>query len=188
MCFYPKTAAVPELKATDRLQLRPLRAADAEADYDAVMSSAATLRRWSQSDWPAEDFTLAENRSDLERHEREHHERAAFTFTVLDPEATKCLGCAYIMPMRPEEARLCAGTKHGARVGFWLRASEHSNDLESHLLATLREWLRTEWAFDAVVFTVYQQEARQAALLAEAGLEMRLKYTLPDGRTCCVFA
>ena len=188
MSFYPETAPVPERKATDRLLLRPLRVTDAEMDYEAVISSAAMLRRWSQSDWPADDFTLAENRRDLERHEREHRERTAFTFTVLDPRATKCLGCIYIMPLRPEEAALSPGANHGARVGFWVRASEHSNELERHLLGTLREWLRTEWAFDAVVFTVYQQETRQAALLAEAGLEMRLKFTLPDGRACCAYA
>ena len=188
MNFYPEAARLPESKATDRLLLRPLRASDAERDYDAVMSSAAMLRRWSQSDWPADDFTLAENRSDLERHEREHRERVAFTFTVLDPQGTTCLGCTYIMPLRPEEASLCAGAGHAARVGFWVRASERSDDLEKHLLTTLREWLRTEWAFDAVVFTVYQDETRQASLMAGAGLVQRLTFTRPDGRRCCVFA
>ena len=48
MDFYPANAAVPEEKRTDRLLMRPLRATDVELDYDAVMSSAEQLRRWSR--------------------------------------------------------------------------------------------------------------------------------------------
>src|SRR5436309_16092952 len=102
MPFYPSDAPVPAGRRTGRLVLRPLCAADAAVDYDAVISSAAELRRWSGSSWPADDFTLAENRDDLERHEREHEERAAFTFTVLSPDLTRCLGCVYLTPLRPE--------------------------------------------------------------------------------------
>jgi len=58
--FHPTDAAVPPELRTPRLLLRPLRATDVELDYDAVMSSAAMLRAWSQSHWPADDFTLAE--------------------------------------------------------------------------------------------------------------------------------
>ena len=61
MEFYPANAPVPQEKRTSRLWLRPLRATDVELDYDAVMSSAAMLRRWRQSKWPADNFTLAEN-------------------------------------------------------------------------------------------------------------------------------
>jgi RimJ/RimL family protein N-acetyltransferase len=187
MEFYPASAAVPEEKRTNRLFLRPLRATDVELDYDAVMSSAEQLRRWSQSDWPSDDFTLAENLDDLQRHEREHGTREAFTFTVLNPHGTRCLGCVYIKPLRPEAAQLCAGAAYAADMGFWVRTSELANDLDKHLLATLREWLTTAWAFDAVVFTISQHEARQAALLSEAGLKRRAAYTLADGRPCWVF-
>jgi RimJ/RimL family protein N-acetyltransferase len=182
MAFYPVSARVPEEKRTSRLWLRPLRATDAELDYEAVMSSAEQLRRWSQSSWPADDFTLAENRADLQRHEREHAERAAFTFTVLDPAGARCLGCVYLMPVWPGAASLCEGAAYAASVGFWVRPSEVANDLDRHLLAALREWLKAEWAFDCVLFTLSPQETRQAALLAEAGLERRLAFTLPDGR------
>src|SRR5436189_5938859 len=109
MEFYPANAPVPEEKRTNRLLLRPLRATVVELDYDAVMSSAEQLRRWSQSDWPADDFTLAQNLDDLQRHEREHRERVAFTFTVLNPHGTRCLCCVYITPLRHQAAQLCAG-------------------------------------------------------------------------------
>jgi hypothetical protein len=188
MEFYPPDAPVPEEKCTDRLLLRPLRATDVELDYDAVMSSAEQLRRWSQSDWPADDFTLAQNLDDLQRHEREHIERKAFTFTVLNPQVTRCLGCVYIMPVHPRAVDLCASATYGANVGFWVRTVEVANDLDRHLLATLREWFQLEWAFDCVVFMISQQEARQADILSQAGLERRAAFTLPDGRARWVFS
>jgi hypothetical protein len=187
MKFYPSDAPVPVGKRTDRLFLRPLRATDVELDYDAVMSSAAMLRGWSQSDWPADDFTLAQNLEDLQRHEREHEEREAFTFTVLDPSGARCLGCVYLAPVPPAALPLCAGAAFPVRVGFWVRASEVANDLDRHLLACLREWLATEWRFDGVLFAVAERETRQAALLAEAGLQLRSTFPLPDGRRCAAF-
>jgi len=65
-----------------------LGATDAEFYYEAVMSSAEMLHRWSQSNWPIDDFTLAQNLADLQRHEREHIERMAFSSTVLNPQGT----------------------------------------------------------------------------------------------------
>jgi RimJ/RimL family protein N-acetyltransferase len=98
MSWYPADRTVPEERRTARLALRPLLAADVAADYDAVMASAPMLRAWSQSEWPADDFTLAENLEDLRRHEREHLERAAFTYTVREPQGVRCLGCVYLQP------------------------------------------------------------------------------------------
>jgi len=187
MQFYPANVPVPQEKRTSRLCLRPLRATDVELDYEAVMSSAGMLRRWSQSDWPADDFTLAENLADLQRHEREHLERKAFTFTVLNPQGTKCLGCVYIQPIRPEELPLCKGAAYAADVGFWVRTSELRSVLDQHLLDTVRDWLQSEWAFDCVLFTISQQETRQAALFEAAGLARRLACTLWDGRMCWVY-
>ena len=185
--FYPTGVAAPQEKRTGCLYLRPLRATDVELDYEAVMSSAEMLRRWSQSDWPADDFTLAQNLADLQRHEREHIERKAFTFTVLNPQGTQCLGCVYIVPVRPEEIPLCKDDVCAADAGFWVRESELARALDRHLLATLRDWFQAEWAFDRVLFTVSQQETRQATLLEAAGLEQRLTYTSWDGRPYRVF-
>jgi RimJ/RimL family protein N-acetyltransferase len=187
MPFYPDDALVPETKRTERLLLRPLRAIDVELDYDAVMSSAEQLRRWSQSSWPADDFTLAENLADLQRHEREHAERVAFTFTVLDPQAQRCLGCVYLTPPHSQTAPLCAGAAYPANVGFWVRTSELANELDAHLLATLREWLAAEWAFDCLVWGISQQEVRQAALLRQVGMELRQEFTSANGRAGWAF-
>ena len=182
MQLLPPGAPVPAERRTDRLFLRPLRATDVDLDYDSVMSSAPMLRTWSQSDWPSDDFTLAENLDDLKRHEREHGERLAFTFTVLDPMGMRCQGCVYLTPVPPQARALCEGAARAVNVGFLVRASELESGLERHLLEGLREWLATEWGFDCIVFTIAEQEKRQAALLAEAGLRRLATFTLPDGR------
>ena len=183
MTLHPAAAAVPLGRRSDRVVLRPLRATDARTDYDAVMSSPAMLRRWSQSDWPADDFTLAENLEDLRRHEREHEEGVAFTFTVLDPAESRCLGCVYLQPLRPEEAAWRAGARHPARVAFWVRAGEIAGDLDRHLLNVLRDWLRESWSFDRVVFSASPGDERQVALLEEAPLQPLGTLTLADGRS-----
>jgi len=183
---FPSSGSAPRETRTDRLILRPLRASDAERDYDAVMASAAELHRWSGSEWPSNSFTLAENRADLERHEREHESGKAFTFTVLALDETRCLGCVYIVPVWPEAEPLCGEATCAACVGFWVRASELANDLERHLLAALREWFGTDWPLDCVLFTNYVGDPRQGALLAETGLS-RFPLAWPDGSTGWAF-
>jgi len=187
LAYYPPNLVVPAGRRTDRLWLRPLRASDVDLDYDAVMSSVAMLRAWSQSDWPADEFTRAENLDDLQRHEREHEAREAFTFTVLEPGGARCLGCVYLTPLWPGQEPLRDGATLATNVAFWVRASQLANGLDAHLLAALREWLDAEWAFDRVVFTLRRQDPRQAELLVEAGLELRLTFALPDGRLCASF-
>jgi RimJ/RimL family protein N-acetyltransferase len=187
MEFYPAHAAVPPELRTERVVLRPLRATDVELDYDAVMASAAQLRQWSQSDWPTDDFTLAENLADLRRHEREHLERAAFTFTVMNPMETRCLGCVYLTPPSPSIAAVREGVAHAAHVGFWVRTSEIENDLDRHLFAALRHWLSDEWAFERVVFGIAPREERQDSLFREAGLELQGEFALPSGRARRIF-
>jgi hypothetical protein len=182
MSWYPADQTVPEARRTARLALRPLLAADVAEDYDAVMSSAPMLRAWSQSDWPADDFTLADNLEDLRRHEREHRERVAFTYTVREPGGVRCLGCVYLQPLRDEEAAWRGGAKCSTRVTFWVRTSEIAGDLDLHLLEVLREWLRESWTFERVVFSASPGDGRQLRLYREAGLEPLGVVTLADGR------
>jgi len=68
----------------------------------------------------------------------------------------------------------------GARV----RTDQRSR---SALVGYHARWFQAEWALDCVVFTISQQEIRQAALFEAAGLEQRSACTLWDGRLCWVF-
>src|SRR5215831_8205486 len=108
--FYQSDGPVPEALRTNEFLLRPLSATDVHLDYDAVISSRAQLLRSSGGTWPKEEFTLEEDLADLKRHEREHRERVAFTYTVMNPAETECLGCLY---MNPLERLLGRGTESG---------------------------------------------------------------------------
>jgi hypothetical protein len=173
---------IPSALQGPAFQLRPLRTTDVELDYDAVMSSRAMLRRWSQSEWPADDFPLEGNLADLDRHQREHDAGIAFTYTVMNPENDRCLGCVYINSLAPEliEAGICKQTEAGkinaASVRFWVRASLLGSDLERDLLLGLREWFSREWPVDCLVFLTSHSERRQQAFWESNGLQKRLSY------------
>jgi hypothetical protein len=191
MAFYPEGTAAPASLRTSLFLLRPLLATDVDLDCDAVMSSRAELRRWSQSTWPAEDFTRAENLDDLERHEREHRAGEAFTYTVLTPDGSRCLGCVYVAPLRREEEALLGPAEAGerrARVTFWVRASDVAHDLDLRLFETLRAWFARTWSFDRIIFTAAKDEARQQKLFRDAGLVHAGDCALADGRAVRVFA
>lgn len=187
MSLHPAHAALPAITRSGRLFLRPLRTTDVELDYDAVMASAVQLRLWSDSEWPADDFTPAENLADLQRHQDEHERGAAYTFTVLSPDAARCLGCVYFYPLSAPMQPLCPASAAAVAVRFWARADELANGLDRHLLAALRQWLADEWAFDCIVYPINPLDTRQAELLQSAGLALRLTYTRSNGQPWCVY-
>ena len=182
--FYPANADVPETLQTDVFLVRPLRATDVELDYDAVISSRAELWLRNGGEWPREGFTLQENLADLVRHEREHLERMAFTYTVMNPAETECLGCIYINPLastlkqaRGSAEQLAGIGNHEAWVTFWVRQSRLVDDLDARLLHALLNWFKTEWAFTHTVFSARKEQERQIRLFDEAG--MSPLYMLP---------
>ena len=182
MDFYPIDLPVPAESRTERILLRPLTVGHVDLDYDAVMESRKELRAWSQTTWPSDEFTLAENRADLERHQREHGERVAFTYTVLTPTENRCLGCVYITPVPDAIAHDYPDADYAANVGFWVRTSERDTGLEYHLLATLRRWFAAEWSFKRVIYSISQTGTQQGDLLNSAGLTHLADFALADGR------
>jgi RimJ/RimL family protein N-acetyltransferase len=178
--FYPGDARVPEALWTDEFLLRPLRATDVTLDYDAVISSRAELLLGSGGTWPREGFTLEENLADLERHEQEHRDRVAFTYTIMNPAETECLGCIYIGPLehilghdRGSGEYLSDST---AYVSFWVRQSRLADRLDRRLLQALIYWFQHEWAFLHVLFIAQKVEERYTHLFEEMGL--RFLYSL----------
>jgi hypothetical protein len=91
--------APPETFSGPGFHARPLRLADAEADYEAVMAARDRLIGGMDPDsrWP-EGLTLHENRVDLGWHEREFTLGHSFAWTILAPGGTPTLGCAYLYP------------------------------------------------------------------------------------------
>ncbi|GHO71830.1 hypothetical protein KSC_107220 [Ktedonobacter sp. SOSP1-52] len=179
--FYPGNAVVPETLWAEEFLVRPLRAVDVELDYEAVITSRAELLLKSGGRWPREGFTLEENLADLIRHEQEHHDRIAFTYTVMNPAETECLGCLYINPLERLLQRVGIFVEYlpenSAYVTFWVRQSCLVDNLDRRVLQALIPWFQTEWAFSQIVFLAKKVQARQIRLFEEMG--MQLQYTLP---------
>jgi hypothetical protein len=168
MQFYPEDAVVPKGLRTEEFHLRPLRVSDAEIDYAAVMDSKLMLRVMSQSEWPPDDFTLEMNKSDLERHEKEHDERTVFTYTVLDSTERICLGCVYINHLKEGPMR----GDYVALLRFWVRQSYLDENLDRSLLESLIDWFRNDWAFSRAVLTVANADERQNQLANDLSLQL----------------
>jgi RimJ/RimL family protein N-acetyltransferase len=185
MAFHPVERPVPAGFATDEIVVRPLRTSDAAIDFEAVIESREMLRMWEQSDWPADDFTLEDNRADLEKHETEHEAGQAFTFTIMDPTERTCLGCIYIHGLRgileafaPTNANSHAASDCAAFVTFWVRASRLQDDLDARVLRGLIQWFDADWAFDEIVLGTNTADVRQQTLFMRAGFVERWRLPL----------
>lgn len=134
----PSTFDVPELKQFDSFQLRAIRAADAESDYEAVMESKIRLRNMFGGDWPRDDFSLAENRTDLDEHERAFEQRESFTYSIVSTDGRRVLGCVYLVPEKDTKAN----------VLFWVRESALGTHPESLIRRELEGWLKNDWPIE----------------------------------------
>jgi hypothetical protein len=167
---------------TQEFLLEPLRTSHVELDYEAVMETRVRLRDWSMSAWPEDDFTLDGNLDDLTRHQQEHEDATAFTYTILTPDRATCLGCVYVKSLAPlfaEEHARATGERPeaAARVSFWVRESRHAGGLHHRVLEGLRAWFAEDWELDRVVFYTSDREHDQQERFAQDGL--RLAYEVP---------
>ena len=181
---------VPEGLTTDGFVLRPIVAADAELDYAAVMESREYLRKWEQTSWPADDFTVTANREDLENLERRHASREAFTYTVINPAGTECLGCVYVMPSDAPSFAKARITPIGNRrwddyqaaVYFWIRKSRLATETDLVLLDTLRTWLEEDWSLGGHLFVTNEQFTQQVDMIEHTDLQLR--FEIEEVRSC----
>ncbi len=79
------------------IRFHPLTPAVVERDHAALMRDIPALRAWSAQDWPTPSFSIAENLLDLQRHDREHRDGIAFTYSVVLDESI--IGCIYVRPL-----------------------------------------------------------------------------------------
>ncbi len=185
--FYPEDDPVPVGLISQVLVLEPLSIRHLELDYEAVMETKELLRNWSLSDWPSDDFTIEENAEDLSRHEEEHFDRIAFTYTILAPDASRCLGSVYISPLSEETIKSLMAAETGlktakylAAVSFWVRKSELAKGLDRVLFDKLSYWLPEEFSFDKVLFVTSDKDDRQIELFTGAGLKQVYQMTTDD--------
>ena len=179
---------IPEGLTTDDFVLRPIQAADAELDYAALMESRDYLQTWEQTGWPEADFTVAANREDLEKLERRHANREAFTYTVVNPAGTECLGCVYFMPTDSRglaRARITpVGNRqwddYDAAVYFWVRASRLATETDRALLDALRAWLAQDWKFRGYLIVTSELFTQQVDMMRNTDLELRFEILESD--------
>lgn len=127
--------------------LRPIRGADVDIDYPAVMGSRASLwARYGEAwGWPPETMTFEQDREDLVHHEVEIAAQETFNYAVLNAGETELLGCVYI---DPPDAGGPPGTD--ALVSWWVVDAERGSGLERTLAEVIPRWLADTWRFRAV--------------------------------------
>lgn len=187
MPFSDSTEPVPAELKTEEFALRPIVADDTEMDYAAVMETRAYLRLWRQSTWPEDDFTVEENRKDLIDLEQRHAAHRAFTYTVLDPDGTGCLGCVYVFPTSATFLAKSTVTPVGddewaevdAVIFFWARLSQTALGMDERLLAALRAWFKDEWKLEKTVYVTSEQFTQQVNLLDRTDLNLKFELLEP---------
>jgi hypothetical protein len=174
---------VPERHQAGGFVFTRLTADHAALDHAALMSSVDYLRMWSDSEWPTDDFTVAENRAELAWHDEEHEARVAFTYSVLDAEESRVLGCLYLRPLR--DMLLTRGVEPPAGPSWpggdspcvrgWLRRDE-PEAVERRFLGEALTWLGgTAWAFSALWWVAASTDSRQLELLDELAWSRELR-------------
>ena len=175
MPWYPENNKIPTGLTADSFVFEPLLTKHIDIDYDAVIESQAQLQAWSQSDWPKDNFTKYNNWVDLARHQKEHKEREAFTFTIVNAEKSTCLGCIYINPLDNALQQLSSGQK-AAQVTHWVRSSVLGTELEEQISKALISWVKKEWNF-ATVFHLTSVKSEQFQLFERIGLRKHTTIT-----------
>ncbi len=121
--------------------LRPIRAADVDIDYPAVMGSRERL--WSifgeAWGWPPVTMTYEQDRADLARHEAEIASHESFNYALFDAAETALLGCVYIDP--PERAGA------DAEISWWVVDELVGTDRERALDLFVPRWIDESWPF-----------------------------------------
>jgi hypothetical protein len=127
--------------------LRPIREADVDIDYPAVMGSRERL--WAKYGdawgWPPTTMTYDADKTDLARHEAEIAARETFNYAVLDGRETELLGCVYIDPPDAQSPR-----ESEAVVSWWVVDPAVGTELERTLDDFVPRWLADTWSFEKV--------------------------------------
>ncbi|MCB0826214.1 MAG: N-acetyltransferase [Armatimonadetes bacterium] len=185
------SANPPILLRTEHFLLRPITTADAQLDYEAVMATKDFLRGWEQTGWPADDFTVEENRADLLRMEKRHKTGESWSYTVLDPSESQCLGCVYITPtsapvfQKPEIIALDHNNwaDYDVAVYFWIRKELMETTIEREFLDRLQKWFAETWKLRNVLFITSEVCSHHIGLLESKGYlsVFNLKYADKPG-------
>ena len=144
--FVPDDFSPPDSMITAHLKIRPLTVEDVELDYNAVMNSREHIRGvfGPDDDWPADDLSMDDDLKALENHELEHKRKAAFTYTVMNHDESRCLGCIYLVPVHMEE--------FDCQVYMWVTKHAFDRGWDAELYSSVRQWIDDAWPFEKVAY------------------------------------
>jgi len=170
---------IPEYIEREVFCFEVLHPKHVELDFQALMKSKDFLRRWSNSPWPEDHFTVENNLIDLEWHYAEFMEKIAFTYTILDQLKTICLGCIYIRPvtsipsLSPEEKAKLDPFRFF--ISYWVITEIRNTPLENEIFTAIRDWLQTVWKFQSDLFVSNSQIPEQNELYRKNQMDLFLE-------------
>lgn len=136
--FVPEDFEPPTSLAGEGFVLEPLGPQHNASDLAAWTSSIAHIRRtpgFVDGSWPPlEGMSAEQNLDDLTRHAADFEARTGFTFTVLDPDDRRVIGCLYLYPDKGEA---------DVTVRSWVTADRA--ELDGPLADAVAAWLATDW-------------------------------------------
>ena len=140
--FVPRTFDVPKQHQLLDFTFTKLTRAHAAMDYEAVMESRLELRTMFGGDWPADTFSLAQNKADIALHEALFNEGTSFTYSIVNPAGNRVLGCMYINPTD--------SPAYDAQVHLWVRTSELAQ--EDTIKQAAQAWINDQWPYKRVQY------------------------------------
>jgi hypothetical protein len=176
MSLNPNSLEMPIRLETADFVIHRQRISDNELDFDAVMSSKQILRKWSDSEWPEDDFSLEQNAQDIAEHIADHEQNSDYGFSIFTPGEDRLLGSLYLNALAPllenyptDPMTLARLLEFDIRVEYWLRAGV-SPDLELRFVQSVIKWLEDAWWFENPVFGSRKDMTSRRSLYAELGM------------------
>lgn len=170
----------PPLKLeTEQFILFPTDASLFESDFKAVMKSRDSLRIWSQSSWPEDDFTPEQNREDLKQHVNDNRAHTAYGYMIYSPDRQNCYGSLYVNPLTSVSGNYVVSQEEAdvlktfdVRIDCWITQGL-DRAFETHALMAIRAWLHDEWKVRSL-FAARIGMDRRREIYEQMGLTMRL--------------
>jgi hypothetical protein len=98
-------------------------------------------------------MTLAENRSDLIRHEREFLAREAFAYSIFEKSSVRrYVGCLYIKPIKSRLEDDKRKALFQAQAFCWFSPAATDHEFASLAADEIVLWVEKSWPFIAVAF------------------------------------
>lgn len=142
----PADFNIPHQVVLPKLKLLKVDPVYAQQDHQALMATRKQIRQDLGSDWPADNLTLAENKTSLMNDLNAFNQRSNFTYHLLELASDRVIGCLYISHS--------SSAKYQAAVYYWLIPELYQSPAHPAIRADIKKWLSTSWPFTAVDYSL----------------------------------